>query len=94
MGQSCSRIINANSQGQEKLCWRFVSHLLCWFPHTVGLENTDVRQKVSASCGLSHKSSRASTQCGASLYDLSCVNAFRWAPVFLPEQGRLVCVPG
>lgn len=62
-------------QGQEKLCWRFVIRLLCWFPNPVSLGSTDVRQKVSALCSLSQNSSGARPQRGASLYNLSCVNA-------------------
>lgn len=52
-----------------------MSHLLRGFPHTVGLENTDVRQKVAALYSLSQKSSGARPQCGASLSSIFCVNA-------------------
>lgn len=64
-----------NSRAQEKLCSEFVSHLLCWFPHAVGLDNAAVRQKVSALCDLPRRSSGAKLQHGTSLFSHLCVNA-------------------
>lgn len=64
-----------NSQGLEKLCSELISHLLCSFPHTVYLDNTAVRQKVSALCCLPRGSLGARFQHGGSLSCHLCINA-------------------
>lgn len=69
-----SRDVDANSRGQEKLCSGFVNHLLCRFPHAVGLDNAAVGQKVSALCSLPWRSSGARPQHDARLSGHSCVN--------------------
>ena len=66
-----------------------MSHLLRGFPHTVGLENADVRQKVAALCSLSQKSSGARPQRGASPSSIFCVNVPQVGSGFSTRAGKV-----
>lgn len=66
-----------------------MSHLLCGFPHTVGLENADVRQKVAALCSLSQKSAGARPLRGANPSSIFCVNGPQVGSGFSTRAGKV-----